>query len=109
MENQPMNQGTDQAVNPPMEQTSSNTMWYIIIALIVATVAGCSFWYYTAQAPSVDTQTSSMGVDVLQTQDAPLSAGNSITDILADLNQTLDGSAELSQAAAASASDVQGF
>ncbi len=104
-----MNQGTDQAVNPPMDQASSNMVWYIVSALVVAALAGCSFWYYTAQAPSVDTQTSSMGVDVLQTQDVPLSVGDSVDAILADLNQTLDDSAELSQAAAASASDVQGF
>lgn len=69
-------------------------MWYIIGAVIIIALA---FWYFSAspaQAPTAGTQTQS---------------DNTVAAISADLNQTSDGSAELDQAAAASAQSVQGF
>lgn len=119
MENQPVNEPVNppvyESVNQPMgqviDQSSSSNMWYIAGAVIV--IAVLALWYYSTQTPSVNTQspivvgTETSAVDVAQT--APLSSGNSVADILTDLNQTLDGSAELSQAAASSAEAVQGF
>lgn len=68
-------------------------MWYIIGAVVIIALA---FWYFSAspaQAPTASTQTQS----------------DTVAAISADLNQTSDGSAELNQAAAASAQTVAGF
>ncbi|MCX6786642.1 MAG: hypothetical protein NTU85_02405 [Candidatus Kaiserbacteria bacterium] len=77
-----------------MDQGLSSKMWYIIGAVVVIALA---FWYFSAspvKAPTANTQTPS---------------DNTTAAISADLNQTSDGSAELDQAAAASAQAVQGF
>jgi len=78
-----------------MDQTtnSSNTMWYIVGAVVIIALA---FWYFSAspaKAPTTSTQASD----------------NTTAAISADLNQTSDGSAELNTAAAASAQAVQSF
>ena len=79
-----------------MDQTtnSSNTMWYIIGAVVIIALA---FWYFSASpvpSPTASTQTTS---------------DNTATAITAELNQTSDGSAVLNQDAAASAQVVSGF
>ncbi len=79
-----------------MNQGSSATLWYIIGAIVIIALA---FWYFSSPAtpstsPTATTQTPS------DTTTAAISA---------DLNQTSDGSAELTAAQAASAQAVQGF
>ena len=86
-----------------MNQSSSNTTWYIVGAVVV--IAAFALWYYSAQTPSADMQNSA----VEQTQALPLSSGNTTADISTDLTQTLNSSAELDQEVAASIQAVQGF
>ncbi len=87
-----------------MEQSSSGRTWYVVGAIVV--IAVLALWFFSSsrsQAPS----TPSSAID--QTQESPLSGGNTVADISADLNSAADGSALLDQDAAASASAIQGF
>ncbi len=72
---------------------SSNTMWYIIGAVIIIAIG---LWYFYAPQ-SMTTSTESTAND---TTTAAISA---------DLEQIPDDSAAFNQAAAASAQDVSGF
>ena len=76
-----------------MNQGSSNKIWYIIGLLVIIALA---FWFSSsspAKAPTTN----------------QVSRDNTTAAISSDLSQTSDGSAELDQAAAASAQSVQGF
>lgn len=96
-------QQMNQPMGDDMNQSSSNVMWYIVPAAII--IAGLAFWFYSSRA----TPTPAENTAVDQSQTTGLSSGNSISDILTDLNQTADDSAALNQAAAASSQDVQSF
>ena len=83
------------------QKTPSNTVWYVVVAIIVvATIA--SFWYYSsvpvAQPTAIEQTT--------QDQASSLSSGNTTADISADFDQISDDSALLDQEAAVSAQDV---
>ncbi|MFA6279052.1 MAG: hypothetical protein WCS97_02870 [Candidatus Paceibacterota bacterium] len=83
-----------QPTNQPIDQNSSNKMLYVVGIVIIIALA---FWYFSSspvQAPTSNTQATS---------------DNTTAAISAELSQTSDGSAELDQAAAASAQAVQGF
>jgi hypothetical protein len=76
------------------QTTNSNTMWYIIGAVVIIALA---FWYFSAspaQAPTAST---------------PAASNTTAAAISAELNQTSDGSAALNQDAAVSAQTVAGF
>ncbi len=77
-----------------MDQTtnSSNTMWYIVGAIVVIALA---FWYFSAKPP----------VEV--TPQTPNE--NTAAAISAEFAQIPDVSVELDQAASASDQAVQGF
>ena len=103
--NQPVNQPME-----PMNHGSSSMMWYIVGAVVV--IALGALWYYSTQLPATNIQSSTVGTETSATeptQSDALSSGNFIANILADLNQTSDDSAELNQAASISAQAVQGF
>lgn len=88
----------------PMEQSSSGRTWYIVGAIVV--IAVLALWFFSSsrsQAPSAPSSA------IEGSQGSPLSSGNTVADISADLNQAADGSALLEQDAAASASAIQGF
>ncbi len=89
----------DQTTN----QSSSTVIWYVVgIAVIVA----LAFWYfYGKQAPTTDTQSTTVG----QTQEPAQSNGNTTTNISAELNQVSNTSSALDADAAASATSVNGF
>ena len=88
----------------PIEQSSSGRIWYVVGAIVV--IAVLALWFFSS-TPSQAPGTSSSALQ--ETQESPLSGGNSIADISADLNQAADGSALLDQDAAASASAIQDF
>lgn len=77
-----------------MDQTtqSSNTLWYIVSAVVLIALA---FWYFSAKSPTVVT--------------TPTASDNTTAAISSDLSQIPDVSADLDAAAAASAQAVSGF
>lgn len=97
--NQPVSQPV---VEPPMDNGSSRIVWYVVGLAIVIALAG--FWYYSPQT-SVQNSVPTAMVQQIPT----LSAGDSVSDIANDLNQTPDSYTGLDQAAAASVGDVQSF
>lgn len=113
MDYEPANQPVNPPMSPPMEPMepdSSTNMWYIVGAVVV--IATLGLWYYSTLSPAADMPSQTIGMQAPaadSAQTTSLSSGNSVADISADLNQTSDGSAELSQAAAASVQDIQGF
>ncbi len=113
MDYEPVNQPVNPPMIPPMEpmdQGSSTNMWYLVGAVVV--IAALGLWYYSTLSPAVNMPSQTIGTQAPATDSAQttsLSSGNSVADISADLSQTSDGSAELSQAAAASVQDIQGF
>ena len=75
--------------------------WYVIGALVIIALA---LWYvYGKQTPAAELPPSV----ATQTQDAPLTAGDTTADISADLNQTADTSAALDADAAAASQAIQ--
>ncbi len=85
-----------------MEQGSS-AKWYVIAALVVVAFA---LWYaYGRPTPATDAPASA----VEEAQTPELSAGDTVADISADLEQTPDTSAALDADAAATAEAVQGL
>ena len=116
MENQPTGQTTEQAVEqpqpmgqtvgqPPVEQSSSATIWYIVLAAVV--VIGLGFLYFVTNSPvtyetAPDAQTSTE-----QTQIPAPTEGNTTADISADLNQIQDSSAALDADSTASSNEIQ--
>lgn len=119
MDYEPVNQSVNSPANPPMnqttmepmEQSSLHNVWYIAGAIVV--IAALGLWYYSSLSPAADMSSQTVGTETQTVSPAQqvtsLSSGNSVEDISADLTQTSDGSAELSQAAAASVQDIQGF
>ena len=89
---------------PSREQTPSNTVWYLVGALVV--IAALAIWYYYSTQPQA-AGTQSPIVEQAQTETPPLGSGNTTTDISADLNLISDDSAALDQEAIASDQAVQ--
>lgn len=89
----------------PMDHHSSHKVWYVVGAVVLIVIAGALWYLYGNQAMPAPSQNTAA---TEQTNDG-LSAGNSTADILSDLNQTVNDSAGLDQAAASSAAAVQGF
>jgi len=77
-----------------------NKTRYIIGAVVVIALA---FWYLYPLNSSVDT------VPPETVTQTPASAGNTTAEISAEFEQIADDTAELNQAAASSAQDVQGL
>lgn len=87
-----------------MDNGSSKIVWYVVGLAVVIALAG--FWYYSSQmAPSAENSVPTAAVQEIPT----LSAGDSVSDIANDLNQTPDSYTGLDQAAAASVQGIQGF
>ena len=119
--NEPVSQPMPQAPEPqaPMPQAAmpqvpaphaSAKAGYIVGAIIVIVIAvALGLWYFLTLPSSTPTTVTQPPV-VDQTQAAaPLSSGNTTSDISSDLNQTPDTSAALSADASASAQAVSGF
>lgn len=89
----------------PMVQHSSHKTWYVVGAVVLIVIAGALWYLYGNQAMPAPAQNTAA---TEQTNDG-LSAGNTTADILSDLSQTVDDATGLDQAAASSATAVQGF
>lgn len=86
------------------EQSSSATIWYIVLAAVVVIGLGL---YFVLQPPvTADQAATDTQAPTEQTLPAP-TTGNTTADISADLNQIQDSSATLDADATASANEVQ--
>lgn len=99
---QPQSMGP--AFGQPVEQSSSATLWYIVLAVVV--VIGLGLLYFVTSSPVTYETASDAQTSTEQTLPA-LTGGNTTADISADLNQIQDSSAALDADASASANEVQ--
>lgn len=101
MENQQMEQPTEQAPMQGATQNSSGATAYIIGAVVVIVLVVA---YFLLQSPANDGAINSQALD----QTAPaFTEGNTTADISTDLDMIPDTSAVLEADASASASEVQ--
>ena len=107
MENQPIEQTTSQATEQTIGQTagqgSSASVWYVVGAIVVVALVAS---YFVMKSPSATEVPSDSQALTEQTETPALTAGNTTSDISADLIQTTDASAGLDADASASASDL---
>lgn len=102
MDYQPMDQTAPQALEPMNEQGSPAAIGYII-GLVVIIALG--LWYVYGQPAAVINDVNPSVAE--QSQEVPLSSGDTTSDIANDLNQTPDSSAALNADVTASVQEVQ--
>lgn len=110
MDYQPTGQQQDQQMGQSIGQdgSSSNTVWYVIGAVVVVAVLALLYFYEIKDPIATDDQ-APVAEQQEQAAAPALTSGNTTSDISADINQTPDTSSELEAETAASAAVIQGL